>query len=138
MGYVEETPMPMLYREAPLNSIWEGSGNIICLDIIRTLARDRRAGAALEAVLTSVQGLDARYDAALAQHRARWPKLPPEQEARWFAESLATLLSAAVLFKSAPNAVADGFVTSRVAQNRGSLCGTITGVDVDAILKRLA
>lgn len=138
MGYVEETPMPMLYREAPLNSIWEGSGNIICLDIMRTLARDQRAGAALEAVLTSVQGLDARYDAALAQHHARWPKLPPEQEARWFAESLATLLSAAVLFKSAPNAVADGFVTSRVAQNRGSICGTITGVDVDAILERLA
>ncbi len=66
MGYVEETPMPMLYREAPLNGIWEGSGNVICLDILRTLARDAgRRGRRCAAELDAARGADARYDAAL-------------------------------------------------------------------------
>src|SRR6056297_168162 len=56
MGYVTDTPLPMLYREAPLNSIWEGSGNVICLDILRTLARDPVAGDALLAELQSATG----------------------------------------------------------------------------------
>lgn len=55
MGYVEDTPMPMLYREAPLNGIWEGSGNVICLDILRTLAKDDAARDALWAALDAPQ-----------------------------------------------------------------------------------
>ncbi|MFW8634295.1 acyl-CoA dehydrogenase family protein [Cribrihabitans pelagius] len=136
MGYIEETPMPMLYREAPLNGIWEGSGNVICLDILRTLAREPRAAAALNALLDAARGTDRRYDAALAAHRQRWSALPPEAEARWFVESLATLMSAACLIEAAPAAVADGFVASRVAGARGSLPGSVAGLDVEGILAR--
>ncbi|MFY0312342.1 acyl-CoA dehydrogenase family protein [Leisingera sp. D0M16] len=136
MGYIEETPMPMLYREAPLNGIWEGSGNVICLDILRTLAREPRAGAALNALLDGARGGDRRYDAALGAHRARWPGLPDEAEARWFAESLAALMTAACLMDAAPAAVAEGYVGSRVAGERGSLPGSVAGLDVPAILAR--
>lgn len=137
MGYVEDTALPMLYREAPLNGIWEGSGNVICLDILRTLARDPGAADALSAALEAARSVDARYDAALAAHRARWPALPPEAEARWFAERTATLLTAAILIESAPAAVADAYVATRVAEERGQVAGAIGAVDTDAILTRL-
>ena len=74
MGYVEDTQMPLLYREAPLNSIWEGSGNVICLDILRTIARDPLAAEALQAELDKAAGTDRRYDQALKAHRERWPR----------------------------------------------------------------
>ncbi|MGX9350658.1 acyl-CoA dehydrogenase family protein [Shimia sp. W99] len=138
IGYVEETPMPMLYREAPLNSIWEGSGNVICLDVMRALVREPETGDVLRKVLESVTGADRRYDAALKGHFERWPGLPQEAEARWFTESLATLLTAAALIRTAPSAVAEGYVTSRVAGARGSVHGAVSGLDVDAILSRLA
>lgn len=138
MGYIEETPMPMIYREAPLNGIWEGSGNVICLDVLRALMREPAAGEALMNVLHSVVGSDARYDAALQAHTARWPRLPAEAEARWFTESLANLLTAASLIKAAPSAVAEGFVTSRVVGDRGSFSGAVSGLQVDDILARLA
>ncbi|MDP3961768.1 MAG: acyl-CoA dehydrogenase family protein, partial [Pseudorhodobacter sp.] len=124
-GYVEEAPLAMLYREAPLNGIWEGSGNVICLDILRTLAREPLAAAALAAELDAARGADARYDAALAEHRTRWPGLPPEAEARWFAERLAALLAASVLIRHAPAAVADGYVATRIAGARGQVAGAV-------------
>ena len=136
MGYVEETPMPMLYREAPLNGIWEGSGNVICLDIVRTLARLPLAAERLRAQLDAARGGDARYDAALAAHFERWPALPPEAEARWYAESLAHLLAASLLIRDAPAAVADGYVATRVAGHRGATIGAVAGLDFDAILAR--
>ncbi|MEY8838546.1 acyl-CoA dehydrogenase family protein, partial [Cribrihabitans sp. XS_ASV171] len=110
MGYVEDTPMPMLYREAPLNGIWEGSGNVICLDILRTLAREPMAAEALMAELGTASGVDHRYDAAIKAHRDRWPALPPEAEARWFAERTAQLLTASLLLRHAPEEVADAYV----------------------------
>ena len=137
MGYVEETPMPMLYREAPLNGIWEGSGNVICLDVLRALVKEPEAGEALMNVLSSMVGSDARYDAALRAHLARWPGLPTEAEARWFVESLAVLLTAASLMTTAPSAVAEGYVGSRVAGDRGVFPGAVRGMDVDAIIDRL-
>ncbi|SFK66372.1 acyl-CoA dehydrogenase family protein [Shimia haliotis] len=137
MGYVEETPMPMIYREAPLNGIWEGSGNVICLDVLRALVKQPAAGDALMNLLASVTGSDARYDAALKAHVGRWPRLPAEAEARWFTESLANLLTAASLIKTAPSAVAEGFVGSRVAGDRGSFAGAVSDLRVDDILARL-
>ncbi len=137
MGYIDETPMPMLYREAPLNSIWEGSGNVICLDILRTLSRAPLAAEALMARLQSAQGLDARYDAALAAHMSRWPAIPPESEARWFTESLATLMGAAMLLETTPNAVADGYITTRIDGQRGITAGAVSGIDVLGILDRI-
>jgi len=137
MGYVEDTPMPMLYREAPLNGIWEGSGNVICLDILRTLAREPLAAEALRAELDAARGVDARFDAALAAHQARWPGLPGEGEARWFAESLGALLTASVLIRHAPGAVADGYCAARLGEARGALPGAVTGLDEAALLSRL-
>ncbi|RME13844.1 MAG: DNA alkylation response protein, partial [Alphaproteobacteria bacterium] len=138
MGYVEETPMPMLYREAPLNGIWEGSGNVICLDILRTLSQVPRAGAALAAELDAAKGADRRYDAALAAHRGRWPGLPEEAEARWFAESLAGLLAASVLIRAGNAAVADGYVATRLAPGgRGHVPGAVGGLDTGALIARI-
>ncbi|MCB1361178.1 MAG: acyl-CoA dehydrogenase family protein [Rhodobacter sp.] len=135
MGYVEDTPMPMLYREAPLNSIWEGSGNVICLDILRTLVKDPDAAAQLDARLDAARGQDPRYDAALADHRDRWPALPPEAEARWFAESLATLLTGAVMMAQSP--VADAWLATRLGQARGGVAGAIAAMDGAQVLDRL-
>ncbi len=136
MGYVEETPMPMLYREAPLNSIWEGSGNVICLDILRTLAREPAAGAQLNARLDAARGLDQRFDAALTEHRARWPALPPEAEARWFAESLGQLLAGAAMMAESP--VADAWLASRLDGPRGQIVGALAGIDAQPVLDRAA
>ncbi|MDT0683635.1 acyl-CoA dehydrogenase family protein [Roseicyclus sp. F158] len=137
-GYVEDTPLPMLYREAPLNGIWEGSGNVICLDILRTLARDPEAKAALDAELDGARGADRRYDAALEAMRARWPVPPSEGEARAFAERAASLLTAAVLAQRAPAAVSESWCASRLGQgDRGLTPGSAGGIDAAAILARL-
>ena len=137
MGYVEDTPLPLLYREAPLNGIWEGSGNVICLDILRTLAKEPLAAETLRAELAAATGSDPRYDAALKAHEARWPTLPPEAEARWFAERLALLLQASLLIRHAPAAVADAFTATRLAGEAGRITGAMAGSDVSAILDRL-
>ncbi|MAM61074.1 acyl-CoA dehydrogenase family protein [Maritimibacter sp. UBA3975] len=137
MGYVEETPMPMLYREAPLNSIWEGSGNVICLDILRTLAREPLAAETLRAELEAATGADRRYDAALKAHVERWPGLPEEGEARWFAERLAVLLAASVLIRGGNAAVADGWVATRVEGARGMVPGAVAGLDTEALIARI-
>jgi putative acyl-CoA dehydrogenase len=137
MGYVEDTPLPMLYREAPLNSIWEGSGNVICLDILRTLQREPAAGAALSAELGAVAGQDRRFDAAMQAHMQRFPRLPEEAQARWYAESLATLLTASVLMRHAPGAVAEAYIATRLGTSRGRVAGAIAGIDTGAVLARL-
>lgn len=102
MGYVEQTGLPRLYREAPLNAIWEGSGNVICLDILRTLRSEPLAGDALGTELGAASGQYRQYDAALKTHIQRFPVLPDEGDARWYASSLATLLTASVLIRQAP------------------------------------
>ncbi|MEX0368720.1 MAG: acyl-CoA dehydrogenase family protein [Ruegeria sp.] len=135
MGYVEDTPMPMFYREAPLNSIWEGSGNVICLDILRTLAREPDAASALAHALDDAKGNNAHYDQALTDHRARWPGLPTEAEARAYAERTALLLAAAVLIQTAPPPISDGFVSSRVAASAGQIAGSAMGLDTKGILE---
>lgn len=138
VGYTDDTPMPMLFRETPLNSIWEGSGNVICLDVLRTLARDGAAVEALRAELQSAKGASRAYDAALAAHEARWPGLPDEAEARWFTESLASLLTASVLLRVAPAPVAEAYAATRLdGGQRGRVYGALRGLDTDAILERL-
>lgn len=137
MGYVEDTPLPMLYREAPLNGIWEGSGNVICLDILRSLARELLAADALHAELQAATGADRRYDAALKAHQERWPGLPAESEARWYAERTALLLTGSLLLRNAPGPVADGFIATRIANDSGRISGSVSGLDTEAILSRL-
>ncbi len=136
MGDVEDTTLPMLFRESPLNSIWEGSGNVICLDVLRTLAHEPLAGEALNAELDAARGSDERFDMALGEARVRWRKSPEENEARVFVEAMATLLTAAILIRHAPSAIADGYVTSRLMNDRGSTAGTVTGIEAKAILER--
>ena len=137
IGYTGDTVLPMLYREAPLNSIWEGSGNVICLDVLRTLAKVPEAGEALRAELAAATGALTAYDHALTGHFQRWPGLPPEAEARWYCENLATLLSASVLIRKAPSAVSDAYVQTRLAAGHGRTTGTITGINAHAIIARL-
>ncbi len=137
MGYVTDTALPMLYREAPLNSIWEGSGNVICLDILRTLAREPLAGEVLRSELQAAMGQSAAYDAALQAHLSRWPSLPPEAEARWFAESLARLLSAAVLLRQAPDTVSAAYAATKLGGDRGHVAGSLSERDVTPVLARL-
>lgn len=134
VGYIEDTPMPLYYREAPLNGIWEGSGNVICLDILRTLAREPGARETLDAQLDAVAGTDRRYDAALDQHRDTWRGVPDEADARRYAERTALLLTASVLLADASHPVADGFIGSRIAEARGHIAGTTTNLDTAAIL----
>jgi putative acyl-CoA dehydrogenase len=131
IGYVEETPLPMLYREAPLNAIWEGSGNVICLDILRSLARDPEAAAALKAELAGAKGRHPAYDAALAA----LPEAPAEPAARSFAERAATLLTAAALFAAAPPEIAEAYAASRLGR-RGRIWGTAPDLPLEAILGR--
>ncbi|MBI1418370.1 MAG: DNA alkylation response protein [Limimaricola sp.] len=136
-GYIEESGMPMLYREAPLNGIWEGAGNVICLDILRTLARDPAAAAALQAELDSASGASRGYDHALHTLRTRWPGEVPEAEARAFAEATAHLLTASVLLRRAPDPVGEAYVAARLG-HRGLIPGAVTGLPVVALLARLS
>ena len=135
-GYVEESGMPRIYREAPLNSIWEGSGNVICLDVMRALHKEPQARDALVAELHLSRGADRRLDAAIAAVEADLAK-PDEATARRLVERLATTLQASLLVRHAPRAVADAFCATRVAGDHGYSFGTLpAAVDVDGILAR--
>jgi len=136
-GYVEDTPLPLFYREAPFHTIWEGPGNIICLDVLAMLRRAPLAGELLAQELGRACGQDARFDAGLKAHMRRFAKLPDAAQARRYVESLATLLTAAVLIRSAPAAVAEAYVATRLEGARGRIAGSISGVDVAALLARL-
>ncbi len=137
-GYVEETPLPRYYREAPLNAIWEGSGNVIALDILRTLAKEPAALEEFRTELAAASGGDARFDrevAALAERLGEGA--PAEAEARFVAERLALLLQASLLIRHAPAAIADAFVATRIAGGGGRSFGTLSsGCDTQAIVAR--
>ncbi|WP_138471060.1 acyl-CoA dehydrogenase family protein [Poseidonocella sp. HB161398] len=137
-GYVEDGPLPMLWREAPLNGIWEGSGNVICLDILRTLAKVPLAAERLSAELEAPAPLDPAYRRALGAFRDRWPGLPGEAEARSFAEHAALLLAASVLVRKAPPEIAGDFLRTRIEMPRGRLPGAVAGLAEAPILARLA
>jgi putative acyl-CoA dehydrogenase len=122
MGYVEDGPLPLLYREAPLNSIWEGSGNVICLDVLRTLSRDAAARESLAAELAAARGRAPAYDRAV-DGLGGLAVPPPEAEARWFVERLATLLAASVLLREGAGPVAEAYVATRVAGEGGRVAG---------------
>jgi putative acyl-CoA dehydrogenase len=134
-GYVEESGMPRLFRESPLNSIWEGSGNVICLDVLRAVAKDPAAAEALLRELRAARGADRRLDAHLDRAEASLAH-PEEAQGRRVVEALALALQGALLVRSAPPAVADAFCGSRLGGESGRAFGTATGVDAGAILER--
>jgi putative acyl-CoA dehydrogenase len=132
-GYVEESGLPRLYREAPLNSIWEGSGNVAALDALRALAQPQ-AAEAFFAELDLAAGTDQRLDEAIARLRKE-ATAPDEAAARRLAEAMAVTLQAALLVRHAPPAVADAFVATRLAGDRGRAYGTLpAGAPVTEIL----
>jgi putative acyl-CoA dehydrogenase len=139
-GYVEESLMPRLYREAPVNSIWEGSGNIMCLDVLRALGRATEAGAALRAELAAAGGGDVRLDRFVAALEANLARAGSDEgQARRLVEAMVLALQAALLIKGAPGPVADAFCASRLAGDWGHAFGTLpAGGDLHAIVERAA
>jgi putative acyl-CoA dehydrogenase len=138
-GYVEDSGLPRLYREAPLNGIWEGSGNVTALDVQRALVREPETRAAYEAEVAAALGTDPRLDSAWASLRAELDLLADgESGARRLVERMALVLQGALLVRYAPEAVADAFCASRLAGDHGSAFGTLpAGVDFDALLTRI-
>ena len=111
-GYVEDSGLPRLYREAPLNSIWEGSGNVTALDVLRAVTREPEAVEAVNAELDAAAGKDTWYDRALRELRTELRSREPRR-ARRLAELLALCLQGSLLLRHAPGEVASAFVSSR-------------------------
>jgi putative acyl-CoA dehydrogenase len=137
-GYVEESIMPRLFRESPLNGIWEGSGNVICLDVLRALAREPQALDAFLAELDAAAGADRHLDAAVARVRAELGDLEGiEARARRVVEAMALALQGSLLVRFGHPAVADAFCASRLAGEEGLALGTLPPtVDVGTIVER--
>jgi putative acyl-CoA dehydrogenase len=134
-GYVEESQLPRLYRESPVNSIWEGSGNVNALDVLRALAREPESAQAFLAEVRLAAGADARLDAATARLETEL-SAPDEAGARRLLESLATTLQASLLVRHAPPEVADAYCASRL-ERPGGVHGTLPpGLDLAAIAAR--
>ncbi len=150
-GFVEESGMPVLYRDAPLNSIWEGSGNVAALDVLRAVVKEPDGLPAFLAECDLAAGGDQRLDAHLTRTRERIHSLfaghedeSPEQrlyesqfEARRMVEELAVGLQASLLVRHAPSAVADAFCAARLNNEGGRVYGTLpVGIDAPAIIER--
>jgi putative acyl-CoA dehydrogenase len=133
-GYVEESGLPRLYRDAPLNSIWEGSGNVAALDVLRAMQKEPEGPSALLAECEQARGANALLDALL--DRLPGDPAEPEFEARRIVEDLAVAFQASLLVRNAPTAVADAFCAGRLGEG-GHALGTLPpGVDAGAILER--
>ncbi len=141
-GYVETGPMARFYREAPVNSIWEGSGNVMCLDVLRSLERDPDAAAALLDDWRDDARRDPRFAAALAGLDDLLALAPEAREAcaRGVAQRLALLAQASLLLRDAPAPVADAFLATRLAASRhdnGRVYGTLpASFDHAALVER--
>ena len=137
-GYVEESIMPRLFRESPLNGIWEGSGNVICLDVLRAMAREPLALDAFMAELDAAAGADPRLDAAVDRVRAELGDLDRiEARARRVVEAMALAFQGSLLVRFGHPAVADAFLASRLTGDEGLALGTLPpGADVATIIER--
>lgn len=134
-GYVEESLLPRLYRQAPLNSIWEGSGNIQCLDVLRALAREPEAVEALKAEIEGARGLHPALD-AVAARLGDLLAGADESGSRRLVERLALALQASVLLR-AGSPVAGAFCRSRLGGEHGLALGTLpAGLDCAALITR--
>lgn len=136
-GYVEDSMMPRLYRESPVNAIWEGSGNVIALDVLRALAREPDALAALRRDLDDARGHDTRLDEATSKaFAALADPIDAEGQARRLVEGLALATAGALLARQAHPAVFDAFAASRLSRDGGGLYGTLPpGLDLASIIE---
>ncbi len=136
-GYVEEGPLARLYRELPVNSIWEGSGNVMCLDLLRALAKSSHAAEALAAELALAGRGDPHYAAFVDRLLAELAGPGDESGARVLAERIVLAVQACLLLRHAPAYVSSAFVASRLAREPGGAYGRLpAGTDCTAILAR--
>jgi putative acyl-CoA dehydrogenase len=140
-GFVEDSGMPLLYRDAPLNSIWEGSGNVAALDVLRAMVKEPEGLPAFMEECELAAGADARLDAHLERLRretaAVFQSGDPQYEARRVVEDLALAFEGSLLVRHSPPAVADAFCAARLAGEGGRVYGTLpAGVDVKTIIDR--
>jgi putative acyl-CoA dehydrogenase len=130
-GYVEDGMLARLYREAPVNAIWEGSGNVMCLDVLRAFARNedvsrdvvaslQRETAELPGAAESIQTINKIVGSATA-----------ESDARMMVERLALVLAAAALKSSAPAAITEMFARARLSESRSTMCGSAQFSDAE-------
>ncbi|NUP47974.1 MAG: DNA alkylation response protein [Catenulispora sp.] len=135
-GYVEESGMPRLYREAPLNSIWEGSGNVNALDVLRALSKEAGVWDAFLAETGAARGADARFDAAYKELQDEIGSVD-EAGARRFVERMALVLQGSLMLRFAPTPAADAFVVSRLGGEWGRTFGTLPGgLEFGAVVER--
>ncbi|HEX6286551.1 MAG TPA: acyl-CoA dehydrogenase family protein [Acidimicrobiia bacterium] len=137
-GYVEESIMPRLYRESPLNAIWEGSGNVIALDVLRAVGRSPDS---LEMFLTEIDqasGMDTRLDFAIeAARTALTTATDIEFQARRIVESMAVAWAGSLLARQGEPAIFEAFASSRLGERHGGLYGTLPpGTSVETLLER--
>ncbi|WP_306338697.1 acyl-CoA dehydrogenase family protein [Streptomyces sp. KL118A] len=139
-GYVEESGMPRLLREAPLNSIWEGSGNVQALDVLRALQREPRALNAFLQEVGTARGADHRLDGAIKDLLTELADLEGiEGRARRLVERMALVLQGSLLVRYAPPEVADAFCASRLGRDWGAAFGTLPhSLDLAAVVERSA
>jgi putative acyl-CoA dehydrogenase len=137
-GFVEDSIMPRLYRESPLNSIWEGSGNVICLDVLRAIGNEPGTIEALLAEINLGRGGDRRLDSYAQKLQTEWTLLASDQrQARRLVERLALALQGSLLVRFSPPAMADGFCASRLGADWGQTFGTLpASIDFDRIIER--
>jgi putative acyl-CoA dehydrogenase len=138
-GYVEESILPRLYREAPVNSIWEGSGNVQCLDVLRALMHSPDTFEVFLNELKTAQGADSRLDACIADLENEWPPAGDDVEyrARSVVEKMALALQGSLLVRAGSTTVAEAFCAARLGRVGGRAYGTLpAGVDCRSILAR--
>lgn len=139
-GFIEESPMPRLFRESPLNSVWEGAGNVQCLDFLRAAEREPESIQAVFGFLSKSRGAEPAFDRVLAATiAAAGDAEHVELRARKIVEDLALLFQAALLMEHAPEQVATAFVRSRLGNEHGSALGTLpSDLDFGSIIDRAA
>lgn len=135
-GYVEEHPLPRMFRQSPLNAIWEGSGNVIALDVLRALSRDTVARDALQSELASATGRSAALDARIKALGEMLKDGIGEADARRFTEIAAQTLTAAALIRAGLEPAADAYVTRRIAESPVMLGAGEAQIDTDALIDR--
>jgi putative acyl-CoA dehydrogenase len=136
-GYVEDGVMTRIYRQSPLNSIWEGSGNVVCLDILRAIRRDPRSAQELVAELAKSRGANRLLDRAIDDVKSMLAGQHEEALARRMAEAMALALQGAILARNAPGFVSDAFCTTRLCDHPGLSYGAVDAkIDLDALISR--
>jgi putative acyl-CoA dehydrogenase len=139
-GYVEEGGFPLLYREAPVNAIWEGSGNVMCLDVLRVIDKEPEAIDGVLRELEDASAGDGRLRAALDRVKRLVAECARDQSvARALVEQLALLQASALLLRHAPQAASDAFIATRLAGGwRNTYGAGLARADTRAILARAA